>query len=114
MKIKNFFCYNNNNKIIIVGGSKYNENEKEKMKYNNNFIKIIFSEKNLDKENNVKIEELIGKARDNNKNKNYSFFKGGKKFEDQKDINYEVFDDKYNCHIFKGMNNTHDIFYSNL
>ena len=110
LKIKNFFCYNNNNKIIIVGGSKYNENEKEKMKYNNNFIKIIFSEKNLDKENNVKIEELIGKARDNNKNKNYSFFKGGKKFEDQKDINYEVFDDKYNCHIFKGNKNSHDIY----
>ena len=111
LKIKNFFCINNNNKIIIVGGIKYNENDKEKMKYNNNFIKIIFSEKNLDKENHVKIEELIGKSRDINKNKNYSFLKGGKKFEEQKDIYYEVFDDKYNCHIFKGNKNSHDIYY---
>lgn len=114
LKIKNFFCISNNNKIIIVGGCKYNDNDKEKMKYNNNFIKIIFGEENLDKNKNIKIEELIGKIKDINKNKNYLFYNGGKHFDDINDINYEVFDDKYNCHIFKGMNNTHDIFYSNL
>ena len=111
LKIKNFFCINNDNKIIIMGGSKYSENEKENMKYNNNFIKIIFLEKNLDKEANVKIEELIGKTIDINKNESYLFLKGGKKFEVQKDIYYEVFDDKYNCHIFKGNKNSHDIYY---
>ena len=114
LKIKNFFCFNNNNKIILVGGSKHSENDKEKMKYNNNFIKIIFLEKNLEKIKQVKIEELIGKMKDINKNKNYLFLYGGKEYEEGKEISYEVFDSKYNCHVFKGINNTHDIFYSYL
>ena len=112
LKIKNFFCFNNNNKIIIVGGNKYNENDKEKMKFNNNFIKIIFEEKNLDNNKNIKIEELIGKIKDINKNKNYLFSDIGKKYLNKKEIYYQVFDDKYNCHVFKGNNNTHEIFYS--
>ena len=114
LKIKNFFCFSNNNKVIIVGGSKYNENDKYKMKYNNNFIKIIFSEKNLDRIKNIKIEELIGKIKDINKNKNYLFLNGGKEFKSNNDIYYEVFDTKYNCHIFKGINNSHDIYYANI
>jgi hypothetical protein len=40
------------------------------------------------------------------------FLNGGKKFEDKNEIIYEVFDNKYNCHIFKGINNTHDVFYA--
>ena len=112
LKIKNFFCFNNNNKIIIVGGNKYNENDKEKIKYNNNFIKIIFEEKNLDKNKNIKIEELIGKIKDINKNKNYLFNDIGKKYLNKKEIHYQVFDNKYNCHVFKGNNNIHEIFYS--
>ena len=115
LKIKNFFCFCNNNKIIIIGGKKYNsENEEKKEKYNNNFIKIIFEEKNLDNNKNIKIEELIGKIKDINKNKNYMFFDIGKKYEDKNGNHYQVFDTKYNCHIFKGNNNTHDIFYSNF
>ena len=114
LRIKNFFCINNNNKIIIVGGSKYNENDKLKVKYNNNFIKIIFLGKNIDNENNVKIEELIGKMKDINKNKSYLFLSGAKKIEDKQNIYYEVFDNKYNCHIFKGSSNSHDIFYAHF
>ena len=115
LKIKNFFCFSNNNKIIIIGGKKYNsENEEKKEKYNNNFIKIIFEEKNLEKNKNIKIEELIGKIKDINKNKNYLFLDIGKKYEDKNENHYQVFDTKYNCHIFKGNNNTHDIFYSNF
>ena len=112
LKIKNFFCFNNNNKIIIVGGNKYNENDKEKVKYNNNFIKIIFEEKNLDKNKNIKIEELIGKIKDINKNKNYLFNDIGKKYLNKKEIYHQVFDSRYNCHVFKGNNNIHEIFYS--
>ena len=116
LKIKNFFCISHNNKIIIFGGFKYNnENEEEKIKFNNNFIKIIFPEENLDDINDIKIEELIGKTKDFNKNKEYSqLLNGGKKFEDKNEIIYEVFDNKYNCHIFKGINNTHDIFYADF
>ena len=112
LKIKNFFCFNNNNKIIIVGGNKYNENDKEKVKYNNNFIKIIFEDQNLENNKNIKIEELIGKIKDINKNKNYLFTDIGKKYLNKKEIYYQVFDNKYNCHIFKGNNNIHEIFYS--
>ena len=112
LKIKNFFCFNNNNKIIIVGGNKYSENDKEKVKYNNNFIKIIFEDQNLDNNKNIKIEELIGKIKDINKNKNYLFTDIGKKYLNKKEIYYQVFDNKYNCHIFKGNNNIHEIFYS--
>jgi hypothetical protein len=115
LKIKNFFCFSNNNKIIIIGGKKYNsENDEKKEKYNNNFIKIIFEEKNLDINKNIKIEELIGKIKDINKNKNYLFLDIGKKYEEQNGTHYQVFDSKNNCHIFKGNNNTHDIFYSNF
>ena len=114
LKIKNFFSITQNNKIIIIGGIIYNENEEEKIKYNNNFIKMMFSEDNFGNINDIKIEELIWKIKDNNKNKDYSFLNLGKKIEDKNEVIYEVFDDKYNSHIFKGINNTHDIFYANF
>ena len=114
LKIKNFFSITQNNKIIIIGGIIYNENEEEKIKYNNNFIKMMFSEDNFGNINDIKIEELIWKIKDNNKNKDYSFLNIEKKIEDKNEVIYEVFDDKYNCHIFKGINNTHDIFYANF
>ena len=110
LKIKNFFCMNNNdNKVFIVGGKKYSENSD---KYNNNFIKIIFEEYSGDIR--VKIEELIGKMKDTNKNKYYSnFLDEGKKYENNNEIFYQVFDSEFNCHVFHGNNNTHDIFYFN-
>ena len=114
LKIKNFFSITQNNKIIIIGGVIYNEIEEEKIKYNNNFIKMMFSEDNFGNFNDIKIEELIWKIKDNNKNKDYSFLNVGKKIEDKNEVIYEVFDDKYNCHIFKGINNTHDLFYANF
>ena len=75
---------------------------------------MMFSEDNFGNFNDIKIEELIWKMKDYNKNKDYSFLNVGKKIEDKNEVIYEVFDDKYNSHIFKGINNTHDIFYADF
>ena len=44
-------------------------------------------------------------------NKKYLFCNGYKSYENKNDTIYEVFDNEFNCHLFKENKIEHDIFY---
>ena len=105
LNICNLFCFCNENKIIIFGGN----NEKEN-KNNDKYILINFG-KDFEKDINIKYgDKKIGNMDINQK---YYFEKGHKRFydKDTNEVFYEIFDNEYNCHLFKENDMSHDLFY---